>query len=111
MTGYGVADVWPPTETVDQAHLIEAIGWDALLMLADGRFTVEKDEYDRPIGLRIPMRKSWWVIVLNTANGYSIGRYRGMVPFEWVHEVPLSDLTEAVQTVAANAWLSTPDDD
>lgn len=96
-------DGWPETVPVAQIDLIEGIGWPALMMVNDGRFAVERDAHDRPIGLRFDLKKDWWIVVVATPDGYSIGRFRAMVPFGWVHNLSMADLTGEVQRVAAEA--------
>lgn len=100
-----MTDGWPETIPVEHIDLIEAIGWDALMMVNDGRFSIERDDHERPVGLRFDLKLGWWVVVLNTSDGYSIGRFRAMVPFGWVHGVTKADLPTEVQRVAAEASL------
>lgn len=91
---------WPVTEPVNQASLIERIGWDVHLMVADGRFVVERED-DKPVGVRYELDDDWWVVVLNTPSGrYSIGRFRAMVPFGWLHGITVDALPEMVQRAA-----------
>lgn len=91
---------WPDTEPVNQATLVERIGWDAHMMVSDGRFVVERDAYERAVGLRYDLHDDWWIVVLNTATGYSIGRFRAMVPFGWLHDIDEADLGRLVQRAA-----------
>lgn len=103
---------WPATVPVNQAEMIEAIGWEAFLAIADGRILVEHDDQDRPIGLRVNMEDGWWLVVLNTDDGWSVGRYRAMVPFGWLHHVSPEHAATAVQRAAAigYAWPPTEED-
>lgn len=102
-------DGWPETVPVEQIPLIEAIGWDALMMVNEGQFNIERDDADQVIGIRFDLALGWWVVVVGTADGYSVGRFRAMVPFEWVHGLALGELTYQVQRAAGEASLKDPD--
>lgn len=103
-----MTDGWPATVPVAQIEVIEGIGWDALMMVNDGRFSIERDSDERPIGLRFDLKSDWWVVVVNTEDGFSVGRFRAMIPFEWVHGVPLVRLADELQRAAAAASLREP---
>jgi hypothetical protein len=91
---------WPDTVPVDHASLIEQIGWDVHMMVNDGHFLVERDAAGEPVGLRYKLRDGWWVVVVHTADGYSIGRFQAMIRFGWLHNIPVGDLSHLVQRAA-----------
>ena len=103
---------WPAAAPINQARMIEAIGWDALLAVADGRVEVQFNDEGQAVGIRIPMEDGWWLLVLGTVDGWSVGRYRAMVPFGWLHHVSPEHAATAVQRAAAigYAWPPTEED-
>jgi hypothetical protein len=106
-----VRDGWPTTVETSTSWLIEhGIGWDAAMMMSDGRFTVERDD-GRPVGLRFALHDDWWVVVVATPDRWSIGRYRAMVPFGWLHGVDTVDLSTMTQRAAAIGYAWPPTDE
>ena len=93
----------PTITAANMATLIETVGWDTLIAVADGVFRVEHAD-GHPVGLRIELAKPWAVMVINTDQGVSVGRVRLMaddgrpvrfgtnpdssfIPHGWVHGV------------------------
>lgn len=102
---------WPDTVPCSQVDVAEAIGWDAISAINDTGVGVEKDGDGNVVGVRLQMRDDWWLIVVATPEGFSVGRFRAMVPFEWVHGVSLGDLSHAVLRSASEASYGTSGDD
>ena len=97
---------WPEALPCSQIEVAEAIGWDAIAAVNDSGLSVERDGDGQVVAVKLGMDDGWWLVVVHTSEGYSVGRFRAMVPFEWVHGVALTDLSQAVLRSAAEATFT-----
>lgn len=104
---------YPPTVETSPTWILEhGIGWDAIAMMTDQAPAVEYDDARRPVGLRFALGDKWWIIVVATPTGWSIGRGRAMITFGWVHGIDSADLADRAQRAAAVGfpWPPTEED-
>lgn len=85
-----------PSAACDIAALCETVGWDTLTAINDGHIEILRDN-DVTVGFRFDLQDKWWVSCVHTGDDkFSVCRINSIVPFGWVHDVPLSGVADVL---------------